>query len=80
MKKKLFAMALLSAVSVVFADPSQGLEQEGKTLDQKSIETKKQDALERLNNDLSKIPQSVKECVFNAATIEQLENCHKQSK
>jgi hypothetical protein len=74
--KKLITLALLTAVGISFADPNQ----EEKALNQKSVETKKQDALERLNDDLSKIPQSVKDCVFNAATIEQLENCHKQSK
>lgn len=79
MKKILLKATVLLAVGfgVAFADSSQELNQEGKTMEQKSVEVKKEDAMDRLNSDLSKIPQSVKDCIFNAATIEQLEACHR---
>ncbi|MBX0312587.1 MAG: hypothetical protein JHC31_12600 [Sulfurihydrogenibium sp.] len=77
MKNLLKVVVLLTAgFSVAFADPNQNSEQKEKVVDQKSAEIK-QDALERLNKDLDKIPQSVKDCVFKAATIEQLKACHK---
>jgi hypothetical protein len=71
--KKFIALALITVAGFSFAD-------QGEKTSGQSVEIKKQDVLDRLNDDLSTIPQSIKDCVFKSATIEQLESCHKQTK
>jgi hypothetical protein len=82
MKGSFLKVAVLLTVGfgVSFADSSQELNQEGKVLDQKSVELTKEDMMNRLNDSLSNTSQSVKDCIFKASTIEQLEACHRQSR
>jgi hypothetical protein len=82
MRKNLLKAIVLLTVGfgMAFADPNQELSREEKVLNQKSVEVKKEDAMDRLNNDLSKIPESVRRCVLSAMTVGELGDCYKQSK
>jgi hypothetical protein len=79
MRKNLLKAIVLLTVGfgMAFADPNQGLGQGEKASDQNSVEMKDQDALDRLNDALSKIPQNVRNCVLSAMTVEELKACHK---
>lgn len=77
MKKTLVVATVLLTVGfgISFANPNPG-DQERSVSEQKPAEDKVQKSIDRLNKDLSNIPQSMKDCIFNAATIEQLNSCH----
>jgi hypothetical protein len=65
MKKSLLAIVLLiTGFTMAFAGSNQELDQGKKTPEEKSIEMKKRDPLDRLNSDLSSIPQNIKNCIL----------------